>query len=152
MTLVIVRIKFKYKRSFSRLQLFLYCALDSFQKLTNMDLTIPFFFRNKTFSCNCYVDISDDPCFIFVMLIEKDLIREFGVDVTIKTDCITILPRIDDYAELIELREAIFKVFKTTPEFMVAKNKRMLWDKLQKKVYKNPLSFKIKALETHHLN
>ena len=98
------------------------------------------------------MDISIDPCFIFVMLFDKKLITEFGEDVTIKTDCFTILPRKDNSPELTELGEAIFKVFKTTPEFMVAKNKRMLWDELQKKVYKNPLSFKIKALETHHLN
>ena len=98
------------------------------------------------------MDISIDPCFIFVMLFDKKLITEFGEDVTIKTDCFTILPRKDNYPELTELGEAIFKVFKTTPEFMVAKNKRMLWDELQKKVYKNPLSFKIKALETYHLN
>ena len=98
------------------------------------------------------MDISIDPCFIFVMLFDKNLITEFGEDVTIKTDCVTILEKEDDYAELIKLRLAIFNVFKTTPEFMVGKNKRMLWDGLQKKVYKNPLSFKIKALETHHLN
>ena len=86
------------------------------------------------------------------MLFDKNLITEFGEDVTIKTDCVTILEKEDDYAELIKLRLAIFNVFKTTPEFMVGKNKRMLWDGLQKKVYKNPLSFKIKALETYHLN
>lgn len=113
-----------------------------------MDIALPFPFRNKMSSCNCYVDISADPCFVFVALIDQELIREFGTDVTIKTDCIRILPRQDDYPALTELREAIFNVFQTTPEFMVAKNRRMVWDELQKKNYKAPLSSKIKALET----
>ena len=91
------------------------------------------------------MDIAADPCFIFVMLIDKELIEEFGEDVTIKTDCETILGRIDDYAELIELREAIFNVFKTTPEFMAARNKRMLWEELQKEIYRPSLASKTNA-------
>ena len=73
------------------------------------------------------------------MLIDKELIKEFGVDITIQTDCVNIVPRIDDYPELIELREAIFDEFKTTPEFIAAKSRRMVWDGLQNRPYKLPL-------------
>ena len=111
-----------------------------------MELALQFFYRNRTFSCNCYMDIAADPCFIFVILIDKELITKFAEDVTIKTDCETIHIRIDDYAELIELREAIFQVFKTTPEFMAAKKRRILWEELQTSIYRPSLTTKTNAL------
>ena len=106
-----------------------------------MDL-VNFSYRNKTYSCNCYMDIAIDPSFIFVTLLDNVLITEFGADVSIKTDCVNILAKKDDYAELIKLRQAIFNVFKTTPEFMVGKNKRMLWNEVEGGFYKLPPAIK----------
>lgn len=101
-----------------------------------MDLTIQFPFRNKLYSCIVYMDIADDPCYVFIMLSDKELVKEFGEDVTLKTDCVRLLDKTDDYPELVNLRQAIFDVVKTTPEFTVAKDKRMRWNELQKIVYK----------------
>lgn len=113
-----------------------------------MNSVIPFLFRNKTCSCNCYVDISVDPCFVFVTLRDEELITEFGSDVVIKTDCITVLPRINDYREFVELTAAIFQEFKTTPEFIAAKTRRLIWDELQKRNTKPPLKSIINELAT----
>src|SRR4051812_9929195 len=73
-----------------------------------MDLSVQFTFRNKNYTCNIYIDSSADPCLIFVILFDKEIISEFGDEVTIKTDCEKLLPKKDDYPKLIELRQAIF--------------------------------------------
>lgn len=91
-----------------------------------MDLTIQFIFRNKLYSCIVCIDSSEYPCFVFVTLTDKELISEFGDDITIKTDCEKLLPKRDDYAELIELRQSIFDVTKMIPEFIAAKRKMKL--------------------------
>ena len=109
-----------------------------------MDLTIQFPFRNKLYTCTVFIDTSDDPCFIFVVLDDEKLVKEFGEDVTIKTDCLQVLAKADDYRELVKLRHAIFDVVKDTPEFMVVKRKRLRWEELQKPVLKNKLANTIK--------
>jgi len=109
-----------------------------------MGLKIPFLFRKKSYTCTVFIDISDDPCFIFILLNDVGLVKEFGEDVTIKTDCVQILAKADDYAELVELRQAIFDIVKGTPEFMVVKRKRLRWDELQKPFLKNKLPSWIK--------
>jgi hypothetical protein len=55
--------------------------------------------------------------------VDKSLIKEFGDEITIKTDCKQRLPKKDDYPELIELRQAIFDAAKTTPAFLAAKER-----------------------------
>ena len=57
------------------------------------------------------------PCFIFVTLDDRELVKEFGEEITIKTDCRTVLPRKDDYPELNELRHSIFNAVKNTRAF-----------------------------------
>lgn len=105
-----------------------------------MDSIIEFNFRNKNYSCIFYVDVSADPCFVFVILSDKELINEFGEDVTIKTDCTNLLPRNDDYPELKELRKSLFTAIKTTPEFNGLKEKKMLLTKTEDK-YKTKNEF-----------
>ena len=90
-----------------------------------MDLNIQFPYRNKNYSCNIYVDSTAYPCYIFVILTDGELIKKFGDEITIKTDCEKRLPKKDDYFELVELRESIFNVVRTMPEFM-AEKKRMI--------------------------
>jgi hypothetical protein len=91
-----------------------------------MHLNIQFTFRNKGHSCNIYIDSTAHPCYIFVILTGKELIKEFGDEITIKTDCEKRLPKKDDYDELVELRESIFSVVKTMPEFMTVKKRMIL--------------------------
>lgn len=98
-----------------------------------MDLEIQLPFRNKLYRCTVYIDISEDPCFVFIVLIDDELVIEFGEDVTLETDCVTLLPKADDYTELVALRQAIFDVVKTLPEFSVAQKKRKNWNDLQRK-------------------
>jgi len=90
-----------------------------------MDLNIQFTYKNKSRACNIYIDSTAYPCYIFVILTDKELIKKFGDEITIKTDCEKRLPKKDDYSELVELRESIFNTVKAMPEFMAVK-KRMI--------------------------
>jgi hypothetical protein len=85
-------------------------------------LVLSFTFRNKVYDCDFFIDNSCFPCFIFVFLKDKDLIKEFGDDITIKTDGDNRLPKKDDYPELAALRQALFDVIKTTPAFIAEKS------------------------------
>lgn len=91
-----------------------------------MDLNIQFTLRNKGHSCNIYIDSTAYPCYIFVIFLDKELISEFGDEITIKTDCEKRLPKKDDYPALVELRESIFNVVKTIPEFIAVKQRMIL--------------------------
>ena len=91
-----------------------------------MDLNIQFTYRNKNYSCSIYIDSTAYPCYIFVILTDRELIKKFGDEITIKTDCEKRLPKKDDYFELVELRESIFNAVKTMPEFMAGKKRMIL--------------------------
>ena len=86
-----------------------------------MDLTIPFHYKNKVYQASVFFSFDEEPCFIFVTLDNKELVKEFGEEITIKTDCRTVLPRKDDYPELKELRQSIFNSVKNTRAFELAK-------------------------------
>ena len=104
-----------------------------------MESTVQFSFRNKAFSCIIFIDSSEDPCYVFVILLDRDLINEFGDEITIKTDCDKCLPKKDDYAQLVALREAIFDSVKTIPEFIAAKKNLILLNRTQSSS-KKPIS------------
>ena len=87
-----------------------------------MDSIVKFTYRNKISTCTIYIDNSEDPCLIFAILSDKELVNEFGEDVSIKTDCVNLLPKGDDYPELRSLRQAIFDVAKNTAEFIALTN------------------------------
>ena len=91
-----------------------------------MDLNIQFTYKNKSRACNIYIDSTAYPCYIFVILTDKELIKKFGDEITIKTDCEKRLPKKDDYPELVDLRESIFSAVKTMPEFMAVKKSMIL--------------------------
>lgn len=83
-----------------------------------------FIFRNKEYSCSIYIDSgSEGPFYVFVDLLDKELINEFGDEVTIKTDFKIRLSKQDDYPAIAELRQAIFNAIQTNQEFITAKNK-----------------------------
>lgn len=80
---------------------------------------VQFVFRKVLYSCEAFIDYTEEPCYIFCMLRNERLIQEFGDEVTIKTDCHKLLPKKDDYPALVELRQAIFSAVKNTREFML---------------------------------
>jgi hypothetical protein len=83
-----------------------------------MGLLVPFTFRNKACLCSIYIDNSKSPCYVFIDLKDRELIIEFGEEVTVKTDFYKRLPKQDDYPALVALREAIFDSLKDLPSFM----------------------------------
>ncbi|MFL5811475.1 MAG: hypothetical protein ACJ749_18265 [Flavisolibacter sp.] len=52
---------------------------------------------------------------------DRELIHEFGEEISVKTDFEKRLPKKDDYPALILLREAIFIAVKYLPEFLAKK-------------------------------
>jgi len=91
-----------------------------------MNLNIHFTYRSNNYSCNIYIDSTAYPCYIFVILTDGELIKKFGDEITIKTDCEKRLPKKDDYFELVELRESIFNTVKAMPEFIAVKKRMIL--------------------------
>ncbi|RYZ51564.1 MAG: hypothetical protein EOP49_11405 [Sphingobacteriales bacterium] len=91
-----------------------------------MQANVPFLFRNQVCYCSIYIDASTAPCYVFVFLLDKNLIEEFGTDITIKTDMESRLPRKDDITGLAGIREAIFQGMKSLPVFIEARDKYRL--------------------------
>ena len=83
-----------------------------------MELEVQFTFRKESYLCSAFVDVSEYPCYIFVLLRQRNLINEFGDEVSIKNDFEVLLPKKDDYPDLVELRQAIFDAIKAKPAFM----------------------------------
>ncbi|HVE60745.1 MAG TPA: hypothetical protein VNA26_02935, partial [Chitinophagaceae bacterium] len=69
--------------------------------------------------------------YIFVLLISPEIIKEFGDEISIKTDCEKLLPKKDDYPQLVRLRQSIFDAIKIIPEFLAAKEKMILLNQSQ---------------------
>ena len=51
-----------------------------------METHLQFSFRNKVRKAFLFIDNREEPCFIFLILEDKELIKEFGEDISIKTD------------------------------------------------------------------
>jgi hypothetical protein len=90
------------------------------QKPTDMLTLIPFSYQGAMWLCSALIDCSDDPCYIFVTLYDRQLINHFGDEITIKTDFAGLLPKKDDTPELVMLRQAIFDAVQNTSEFIRA--------------------------------
>jgi hypothetical protein len=73
-----------------------------------MGYDITFVFRGKICTCTAYLDCGQLPVYIFIILKDQCLIEEYSDELTIKTDFHKVLPRTDDTASLVELRQAIF--------------------------------------------
>lgn len=91
-----------------------------------MDTSVTFVFRNRTYSANIYFDLSNSPYCMFVDLTDKELIEEFGDDISIESDGNDLLPSIDDYPKLVTLKNAIFEAVKHDPAF---RTERSIQDK-----------------------
>jgi hypothetical protein len=88
-----------------------------------MDSVVQLLFRGKLFLSDFVIDVSEEPCYIFCMLRDKELVQEFGEEITIKTDLEKRLLKRDDYGTLVELRQAIFNAVKNTNACQQAKTK-----------------------------
>ncbi len=86
-----------------------------------MEIHLQFSFRDKERKASVYIDYKEQPCLIFVILKDKELIKEFGEEVTIKTDCENILPSDYSFGDLENLKEVIFHEVKHTIEFATIK-------------------------------
>jgi hypothetical protein len=75
---------------------------------------LSFTFRSSAYEGEFFINNSRFPCFIFVLLKDEDLIKEFGTDITIKTVGNNRFGKKDDYPGVTALRQALFDVIKTT--------------------------------------
>jgi hypothetical protein len=89
-------------------------------------LHVQFNFRNRLCQCDYIIDSSAYPGYIFTFFTDKELIAEFSADITIKTDFYKLLPKNDDYGELIKLRQVIFNAIYPLDEFAEAKKQLTL--------------------------
>jgi hypothetical protein len=83
-----------------------------------MDVMVNFTYKGSVYQTEIYFSFEELPCYLFCFLRDPDLIREFGEDLSIKTDCEQILPMKVDYRDLSELKRCIFGAVCKTPEFM----------------------------------
>ncbi|RYF87062.1 MAG: hypothetical protein EON98_01730 [Chitinophagaceae bacterium] len=56
-----------------------------------------------------FVEDSEFPCFVFVIVRDRELVEEFGDEISLKTDFESLLPKKDNYPKIKELRVAIFQ-------------------------------------------
>lgn len=69
------------------------------------------------------IDDSEFPCLVFVIVRDKELIDEFGDEITLKTDFEKLLPQKDDHPAINAIREDIFAIAKNTTPFLNAKER-----------------------------
>ncbi len=102
----------------------LYDLSEFHLRLRSLEVKVVFCFRDRAYSCMAYVDNSEDPCYLFVILLDDELIAEFGSDVTIEIDCVSPFLRTGHaYVELCKLQQAIFDGFKNTSEYILVQEK-----------------------------
>ena len=89
--------------------------------MNTMAIVQSFIYRNNIYRCEYYIDNSEFPCLIFVLLQDDALIQRFGEDVTIMTDGDKLLAQKDDYPELSGLQNALFEAIKMIPDFLLIK-------------------------------
>jgi hypothetical protein len=88
-----------------------------------MELELNFSFKGKACSCRAFIDISEQPYFIFTIQRDTDIIRKYGDDISIKTDLSAILPHDNDWiAGMADVRQAIFEAFVTTSEYYIIRS------------------------------
>ncbi|HYH13938.1 MAG TPA: hypothetical protein VD794_01875 [Flavisolibacter sp.] len=86
-----------------------------------MNFTTAFTFRDTSYQAEVFLDFSEYPYYVFVILQDHLLLQEFGSEVSIKNDSNTILPMKEEPTTLQELRQAIFYAVKTTSTFTACK-------------------------------
>lgn len=104
-----------------------------------------FIFRGKICTCSFLIDCSAYPGYIFIFLVDKEVIAEFSEEVTIKTNFIKLLSKKDNYPALVALRQTIFDAISATPECIAAAKK------FESAPYRQPESINaVLAAPVHH--
>ena len=90
-----------------------------------MDHLIRFIFRGKLSEARFFLSFDEKPFYIFCLISDEALVKEFGDEVNIKTDGSDCLASKNDWPELAELKETIFQAIRPLPHFqeMVSGNK-----------------------------
>jgi hypothetical protein len=86
--------------------------------------TLQFIFREKLCTGEISVTSPNDTFFFLIALKDRSLAAEFGKDVTIMTDFISLVGRKNDVDGMTELKQSIFAALKFHPSFVQAAAKR----------------------------
>src|SRR5688572_1110557 len=80
-------------------------------------------FRNTTSLASALFSFEDEPYFLSITLLDRNLIPEFGQSLSIKNDGDTILHNPNETEAVSQLKIAVFNYLKQTPAFKQLKAK-----------------------------
>ena len=89
----------------------------SSQRFVKMDKTIQFRYSDKTYSAEVVSSFNEKPFYFFILFNSKDLIEEFGDELSIATDGKSILNLTIADKKVGTLKEAIFQEIQKVPEY-----------------------------------
>lgn len=82
------------------------------------DTVIQFNFLDRIYSAEVIPSFTEKPFYFFILFNEKDIIKEFGDEISIATtDGQSILNSIATESRIKNLKETIFQAIKKVPEF-----------------------------------
>ena len=87
------------------------------QRFVKMDKTIQFRYSDKTYSAEVVSSFNEKPFYFFILFNSKDLIEEFGDELSIATDGKSILNLTIADKKVGTLKEAIFQEIQKVPEY-----------------------------------
>lgn len=82
-----------------------------------MEHQINFTYKEQIYPAKVVLSLQDDGCYVFCIIQDSQLIREFGSDIDIPTDGELVLPDRIIGKEVIEFKTAILEAVKKIPEF-----------------------------------
>jgi hypothetical protein len=80
-------------------------------------------FRNATYRASALFSFEEEPYFLSITLLDRNLINEFGQTLSIKTDGDIALFNPAETVAVIQLKNAVFGYLKQTPAFKQLKAK-----------------------------
>jgi hypothetical protein len=80
-------------------------------------------FKNDFYLAAALFSFEEEPYFLTITLLDKDLINEFGESLSIKTDGDSVLYSLAETEAVIQLKDAVFNYLKQTPAFKQLKAK-----------------------------
>lgn len=81
--------------------------------------------KGKEYTAKAHLSLQEDGCYVFAFL-EDDLIIEFGPDVDIETDCVTVVPDSSNNDSVTALKAAILEAVKKLPQVEAQVPKKLL--------------------------
>ena len=83
-----------------------------------MGYKFSFPFRTSTYPASVLFSFEEEPYFLTTTLLDTELVKEFGENLSIKTDGDAVLPHPADSEAVVQLKSAVFDYLKQTPAFM----------------------------------